>query len=77
MLNSHDYHYQVNGEMALCEKPHCDFVCWTRKDIHVETIRRDDELLKQFHSRSPDHSIKAAQLPLPRGRRCSEASGSQ
>ena len=46
LINSHDYYYQVQGQMAVCEKPYCDFVCWTTKDIYVERIKRDDKFYK-------------------------------
>ena len=29
-----------------CEKPYCDFVCWTTKDIHMERIKRDEQFFK-------------------------------
>ena len=49
LLTSHDYYYQVQGQLAVCEKPYCDFVCWTTKDIHMERIKRDEQFLKRFH----------------------------
>ena len=46
LLENHDYYYQIQGQLALCEKPYCDFVCWTTKDIHVERIKQDAEFFK-------------------------------
>ena len=53
LLENHDYYYQVQGQLALCEKPCCDFVCWTTKDIHVEKIKRDAEF---FNPRGKDQT---------------------
>ena len=41
LKNSHQYYYQVQGQIAVCEKEYCDFVCWTPEGMHVERILPD------------------------------------
>ena len=38
----HDYYYQVQGQMAITGIHTCDFVVWTPKAIHVQTITFDN-----------------------------------
>ena len=47
LSKSHEYYYQVQGQLSVCEKDYCDFVCWTPKGIHVERITQDPEHFKQ------------------------------
>lgn len=35
---NHEYFYQIQGQLAICEKEYCDFVCWTPYGVHVERI---------------------------------------
>lgn len=41
LVRSHNYYYQVQGQLAVCDRSYCDFVCWTPHGIHVERIARD------------------------------------
>ena len=34
----HDYYHQVQGQMTICERSYCDFVCWTPLGMHIEWI---------------------------------------
>ena len=38
LKTSHNYYYQVQGQMAVLNLPWCDFVVWTLKDYHTERI---------------------------------------
>ena len=29
LSKSHEYYYQIQGQLAECDKEYCDFVCWT------------------------------------------------
>lgn len=51
LSREHNYYYQIQGQLSICEKSFCDFICWTRKGIHVERI---------VHNRSFMDSIKPA-----------------
>ena len=38
---THEYYYQIQGQLAVCEKEYCDFVCWTPHGMHIERILVD------------------------------------
>ena len=38
LSTTHEYYYQVQGQLGITGRPFCDFVCWTPQDIHVERI---------------------------------------
>ena len=42
LKRSHDYFYQVQGQMAVVGVQWCDFIIWTPAFIHVERIYYDD-----------------------------------
>ena len=31
----------IQGQLAICDRPYCDFVCWTTCGMHLEIITRD------------------------------------
>ena len=41
LFESHDYYHQVQGQMAICKRSYCDFVCWTPHGMHTERIKRN------------------------------------
>ena len=41
LVRSHNYYYQVQGQMMICNLSYCNFVCWTPKGIHIERFERD------------------------------------
>ena len=64
----HDYYFQVQCQMYCTDKPWCDFVVRTNKDIHVEHIHRDSdwwgeqlEKLRKFY-----YSALLPELAIPR-----------
>ena len=38
LKRSHNYYYQVQGQLAITGRPWCDFVMWTPKGMTVERI---------------------------------------
>ena len=38
LCRNHEYYSQIQGQLAVCEKEYCDFVCWTPHGMHVERI---------------------------------------
>ena len=46
LKESHYYYAQVQGQMAVGERPWCDFVVFTLKGISVERIRYNQEYWK-------------------------------
>ena len=45
---SHAYYSQVQGQLAICDRLYCDFVCWTPKGIHIERIFKDDKVFLEM-----------------------------
>ena len=35
LRKTHDYYFQVTGQLAITEAAFCDFVTWTCNDLHV------------------------------------------
>ena len=35
---THNYYYQIQGQMAICKRKWCDFVIWTPKEMTTERI---------------------------------------
>ena len=46
LRHNHQYYYQVQGQLAVCEKDFCDFICWTPLGIHVERIVADPAMFE-------------------------------
>ena len=69
LKRSHNYYCQTQGQMAIGERPWCDFVVYTKKGIHVERIKFDkafwkDDLLPKL--KSFYHDCVAPELVSPR-----------
>lgn len=45
LRTSHNYYYQVQATMLCTERNWCDFVVCTKKDIHIERIPYNQELM--------------------------------
>ena len=41
LSRKHNYYFQVQGQLALCNRSYCDFVCWTPHGVHIERVARD------------------------------------
>ena len=46
LKKTHEYYYQIQGQLAICEMEYCDFVCWTPHGMHIERIVPDTLLFK-------------------------------
>ena len=80
---THDYYYQVQGQLAICNKPYCDFICWTTKGIFIERIFKDGNFfdsilpsmkaffLKYILSELLTKSIRSRLLAEPASTSCS------
>ena len=66
---SHNYYYQVQGQLAILNLAWCDFVVWTNKDLHIERITANNDFwakrclprLKSF-----DYNIMLPEIVYPR-----------
>lgn len=45
---THEYYYQLQGQLGITSRPLCDFVCWTPQDIHVERILYDPDFFTEM-----------------------------
>jgi hypothetical protein len=45
---SHDYYYQIQGQLFCCERKQCDFVVYTFQDIKIFQIERDEVFIKEM-----------------------------
>ena len=59
LSRTHNYYYQVQGQMAITGRPWCDFVVWTPKGMSVERILFDNDFwdsvkpkLLKFHCKA-------------------------
>lgn len=44
----HNWYFQVQGQLNVCEKMYCQFAVWTPKGIKIEKIERDENLWKNI-----------------------------
>lgn len=58
----HSYYDQVQGQLEVCDKSYCDFICWSTKGIHIERIYRNPSFFKTLKP-TLDHFSKQALLP--------------
>ena len=47
LKQTHNYYYQIQGQLAITQLPWCDFVAWTPHGISIERIERDINLWQQ------------------------------
>lgn len=51
LSRTHEYYYQVQGQMGITDRPYCDFVCWTLKGIFTERIMFDGRFFKEMEAK--------------------------
>lgn len=64
LKHNHEYYYQVQGQIAVCEANYCDFVCWTPEGIHIERILPDPVLFGEVIKPALDNFFVKILLPL-------------
>lgn len=47
LKHSHQYYYQAQLHMFVCDVNYCDFVVWTKHEVIVQRVFRDEELLRE------------------------------
>ena len=68
----HEYYVQIQGQLSICERDYCDFICWTPHGMFIERIIKDET----FDSIKPllDKFFKNVLLPrLLTGSNCTKA----
>ena len=38
LRQGHQFYYHIQGQVAVCDREFCDFVCWTSRGMHMEPI---------------------------------------
>uniref|UniRef100_A0A3B3TFQ3 YqaJ viral recombinase domain-containing protein n=1 Tax=Paramormyrops kingsleyae TaxID=1676925 RepID=A0A3B3TFQ3_9TELE len=46
LKKNHEYYHQVQLHMYVCNTQYCDFVVWTKQDVTINRIGRDEEMLQ-------------------------------
>ena len=44
----HVYYYQVQGQLMITGAPFCDFVVFTKKDVHIQRILPDKNFMSEM-----------------------------
>ncbi len=50
---SHDCYNYIQGQLLLSGLQFCDFVLYTKRDIYMERVYRDSDLIKNMVNRLP------------------------
>ena len=60
---THEYYFQIQGQMGIWDKPYCDFVCWTLKGSSIVVrVEYDHDFFQQMVVRL-HHFFKTYLLP--------------
>ncbi|KAI4465290.1 exonuclease phage-type/recb c-terminal domain-containing protein [Holotrichia oblita] len=43
----HNYYYQIQGQLFISQRKLCDFIVWTPKGTHIETINIDHDFIQR------------------------------
>ena len=62
LKNSHPYYYQTQLHMFVCGVSHCDFVLWTRKEVIVQRVLKNQEFLEEALPKA-QHAFISIVLP--------------
>ena len=63
LSHDHAYYHQVQGQLAVCEKEYCDFICWTTVGMHTERITLEHSYLSKIKPKLDAFFVKVL-LPL-------------
>ena len=64
---THKYYYQVQGQMAVCERKYTYFVCWTPHGLHLERIQYDTRFFSSIKPRLDDFFLDVILPAVLRG----------
>lgn len=60
---NHAYYHQIQGQLAICKREYCDFICWTQKGMYTERILLEPTYLSKIKPSLDTFFIKVV-LPL-------------
>jgi len=52
LKRTHPYYYQVQTQIFVCETDFCDFVVWSKQDLHIERIEPDVEFWNEISGKA-------------------------
>ena len=55
---NHEYYYQVQGQLALCESEYSDFICWSPEGLFVEHINADQSFFSKLQTKLDAFFVK-------------------
>uniref|UniRef100_A0A1X7VB86 PHD-type domain-containing protein n=1 Tax=Amphimedon queenslandica TaxID=400682 RepID=A0A1X7VB86_AMPQE len=58
LLKTHQYYYQIQGQMGIVVSKYTDFVCWTKKGIYIERIKLVEAFYKSVKEKLDKFFIK-------------------
>ena len=64
LSRTHQYFYQIQTQIFICEKEFCDFVLWTNNSIHMERILPDTDFWQTICETASDFFYKVILLEL-------------
>ena len=64
LKRDHILWYQVQGQLLVTGAPFCDFVCYTKQDLHVERILPDSQTMLEILTKMADVFVRHAKLYL-------------
>lgn len=77
LKKDHPYYYQIQAQLHVSDKPHCDFVVWTSKNLYIKRLFKDTPFF-MIQLEKVEHFFKVGVLPELLGkwttRKCSELS---
>ena len=63
LRDDHEYYYQIQGQLAVCNIEYCDFICWTPCGMHCERILSDPKHFFDITKPALDEFFIAVLLP--------------
>ena len=45
LSKDHDYYFEVQADMKICERQWCYFVVWSPSEFYYQLVQRDDQVL--------------------------------
>lgn len=67
LKKKHQYYYQVQAQLFVCDVDYCDFIVWTKKDVYIERIMPDAEFWEDCVRKASSFFIKGV-LPEVMGK---------
>lgn len=67
LKKDHSYYNQIQAQLHISDKPHCDFVAWTTKNLYIKRFFKDTPFFS-VQQEKVEHLFKVGVLPELLGR---------